>query len=106
VSDDVYVGAVAPATCVMVVTDPGYDLSAVTAGSFIVQKPGALEETWPATLAYDGAALELTVSHAFQPGDINAPGTYAVFAELATPEGTVRTKTRTFVAKKKFDTTL
>lgn len=105
-SDDVYVGAIAPATCVMTVTDPGFDLATVTAASFHVLKPGGVETTWSANTDYDAIKLELTLSHPFAAGDINTPGTYAIFAELTTPSGTLRTKTRAFVAKKKFDTTL
>ena len=89
--------------CVMIVTDPDFDLSTVLAASFTVLKPvpGGVEATWPATLSYNADALKLTVCHVFQPGDLNVPGTYVIFANLVTAEGTFRTRSRTFVVKRK-----
>lgn len=102
----IYVGAVSPAACVFVVTDADTNLAAVTTASLEVLRPDNGEVTWLAAHSFNSTTGELTVTHAFGPGEVDLPGTYRIFAQLTTPDGMVRSKTRSFVAKTKFDPTL
>jgi hypothetical protein len=107
VSDSVFVGVLAPASCVLIVTDPAMDLGTVTATDLLVLKPdGTTEVSWPTDYAYDATSKELTISHPFAAGDVDQVGNYHFFAIVTFPEGPLRSKTRSFTARTKFDTTL
>lgn len=113
-SDEVFIGVVAPASCDMIVTSPLtavgvplFDLATVTAVALTVLKPNvATEFSWSASYAYDGTKKELLVSHPFALGDVDRVGQYLFFVTVTLPEGPLRTRTRSFIAKQKFDTTL
>lgn len=104
-SDFVYVGALAPEAYVLDLTPgtTGVDLSTVSAALFRVLDPEGNETTWTAAQS-NKTSTTLTLTHAFASGDIALVGDYAIYAQLTIPGGTVRSLTRTRLARARFET--
>lgn len=103
-SNFVYLNPVAPETYTsdIVPGTSGVDLSTVTAAVFSVRKPDETELTWAATLS-NQTSTTLTLTHAYAAGDVDTTGRYLVFALLTMPSGHVRTSTKAFTGKGKYE---
>lgn len=95
VAPEVYASDIVPGTS-------GIDLSTVTAATFSVRKPDETELSWTTTLS-NQTSTTLTLTHAYVTGDVDIPGRYLVFALLTMPSGTVRTSTKAFQGKGKYE---
>lgn len=101
-----YIGAEAPEAYELSLTSEpsGVDLSTVTAAVLRVKKTNGVETSWAVTMSSQ-TSTTLKLTHVFAANELDAPGSWAVYAELTLPTGKVRSKPRSIIVRGKFDVT-